>query len=128
MAHGIEHFPDTVYPSEIKDECPEALEAIDALIFRMQTGGPSPEGYDVKTLGRQLGGLWQISLKIVETKRQVRVLYAPYGQTIALFRIHKKGSRQEQQRAYELAMKRKAQYEAKRKMMQRNQHGKHRTN
>jgi hypothetical protein len=44
-------------------------------------------------------------------KRQVRLLYAPYDQTIVLFRIHKEGSPQEQSRAYELAKSRKGQYE-----------------
>lgn len=54
-------------------------------------------------------GLWQINLKV--QKRQVRVLYAPDGNKIILFRIHKKASSAEQQRAYALAGKRKAEYD-----------------
>jgi hypothetical protein len=112
MPCDVLQWPNSVY-GEIDSECPEAKEDIDALIYIMGAQGPSPAGYEVKTLGRTKGGLWQINLKV--EKRQVRLLYAPYGQTIVLFRIHKKGSPQEQQRAYELAMKRKREYEALRK-------------
>jgi hypothetical protein len=62
-------------------------------------------------LGKKKGGLWQINMKIVTTKRQIRILYAPYGQTIVVFHIHKKSSGQEQQRAYARAMTRKRQAE-----------------
>jgi hypothetical protein len=109
MAHDVRQWPQTVYPGEINDECPEALEVIDALISQLRVQGPSPAGYRVKTLGANVGNLWQISLKV--DKRQVRVLYAPYGQVIVLFRIHKKSSTQEQARAYGLAKQRKREYE-----------------
>jgi hypothetical protein len=59
-----------------------------------------------------MAGLWQINLRA--QKRQVRILYAPYDQIIVLFRIHKKGSPQEQSRAYQLAMKRKRDYDNQR--------------
>jgi hypothetical protein len=107
-----------VYPGEVNAECPEALEIIDALIRNFRRRGPSPDGYGVKTLGKQLSGLWQINLKV--EKRQVRVLYAPYVELIVLFRIHKKGSPQEQRRAYELAGQRKRAFEAERKEREAN--------
>lgn len=109
MAHDVLQWPNTVYPDEINAECPEAREVIDVLIRNMRTQGPSPEGYAVKTLGKNHSGLWQINLKVA--KRQVRVLYAPHGKTIVLFRIHKKSSPQEQTRAYKLAASRKDDYE-----------------
>lgn len=109
MAYDVRQWPSAVYPDEMIQECPEAEEVIDALIRNMRAQGPSPSGYNVKTLGAKLGGLWQINLKVV--KRQVRILYAPYSQRIVLFRIHKKGSPQEQTRAYRLAMTRKREYE-----------------
>jgi hypothetical protein len=111
--------PRSVYPGEVTAECPEALEVIDTLILNLRAQGPSPAGYRVKTLGVKIGGLWQINLKVV--RRQIRVLYAPYDQIIVLFRIHKKGSPQEQTRAYELAKRRKSEYElAKRTTYDRN--------
>ncbi|SRR6266851_485100 len=109
MAHDVRHWPGTVYPGEVDRECPEAKPLIDTLIRRLTADGPSPDGYRVKTLGANMGGLWQINLKV--RRRQVRVLYAPYGQTIVLFRIHRKGSPEEQDRAYELAKTRKHEYE-----------------
>lgn len=66
-----------------------AREVIDVMILNLKTCGPSPEGYQVKTL-RRMEGLWQINLKV--KKRQIRILYAPYVRTIVLFRIHKKNS------------------------------------
>lgn len=113
MAYDVRQWPDTVYPGEVNAECPEALEIIATLIRNFGRHGPSPDGYGVKTLGKEFGGLWQVNLKV--EKRQVRVLYAPYGQQIVLFRIHKKGSPQEQRRAYGLAEKRKREYEDRRK-------------
>jgi hypothetical protein len=109
MAYDVRQWPSTVYPGEMDEECPEACEAIDALIRNLRTQGPSPAGYRVKTLGVKVGNLWQINLKV--EKHQTRVLYAPYGQTIVLFRIHKKRSPQEQTRAHGLAKRRKSEYE-----------------
>lgn len=109
MAHDVRQWPSNVYPGEVDRECPEARAGVAVLLLNLQAHGPSPPGYAVKTLGRKKHGLWQINLKI--EKRQVRVLYAPFGQTIVLFRIHKKGSPQEQTRAYELAGKRKREFE-----------------
>ena len=109
MAHEVVQWPNSVYPGEVDDECPEATPIIDALFLSLRSQGPSPDGYHVKTLGRKMGGLWQINLKV--EGRQVRILYAPYGHRIVLFRIHKKGSSQEQTRAYRLAMTRKREYE-----------------
>jgi hypothetical protein len=110
MPYDVRQWPTTVYPGEMKKECPEADARIDVLIRELARRGPSPAGYEVKTLGKGKGGLWQINLKV--QKRQIRILYAPYRETIVLFRIHKKGSPQEQQRAYSLAEKRKSEYEA----------------
>jgi hypothetical protein len=109
MAHDVRQWPESVYPGEADDECPEAIAVLDTLLLNLQSQGPAPPGYKVKNLGKKRSGLWQINLKV--EKRQVRVLYAPYGNTIVLFRIHKKSSPQEQTRAYELAAERKSQYE-----------------
>jgi len=111
MPYAVLQWPATVYPGEVDAECPEAKPAILVLLQRLRAAGPSPDGYAVKTLGSGLGGLWQINLKI--EKRQVRILYAPYGEKIVLFRIHKKSSSQEQEQAYDMAQKRKREYEAK---------------
>jgi hypothetical protein len=108
MAYRVLQWPASVYPGEVDAECPEAKEVIAAVIVMLREQGPSPAGYDVKTLGQKMGGLWQINLKVA--KRQIRILYAPDGQSIVLFRIHKKASRQEQTRAYELAKRRKREY------------------
>jgi hypothetical protein len=89
---------------------------IDALIRAMQRQGPSPEGFSVKTLGKGKGGLWQVNLKV--QKRQIRILFVPYASDIVWFRIHKKSSPQEQQRAYDLAVKRKREYEEARKQQE----------
>lgn len=110
MAYDVRQWPGTsVYPFEVNDECPEAMADIDVLILKMGEQGPSPDGYKNKALGQKNGGLWQINLKV--NNRQIRVLYAPYGKTIVLFQIHKKSSPQKQARAYELAKKRKREYE-----------------
>jgi len=125
MAYDVLKWPDSVYPDEVTDECPEAREIIDVLIREMRAVGPSPEGYSVKNHGKKKDGLWQINLKI--KKRQVRILYAPYKGKIVLFRIHKKGSPQEQDRAYDKAQTRKAQYEKIQKETEREHHGGSRT-
>jgi len=117
MPYDVRQWPASVYPGEVNAECPEALETIDALIRNFGRHGPSPDGYGVKTLGKKLDGLWQINLKA--EKRQVRVLYAPYGELIVLFRIHKKGSPQEQRRAYDLAGERKRAFEAEKERNER---------
>ncbi len=125
MRYVIRKWPESVYPGEADAECPEAKPIIDTLILNMRRQGPSPDGYRVKNLGQRMGGLWQINLKA--EKRQVRLLYAPYGQTIVLFRIHKKGSPQEQSRAYELAKSRKRQYEAEVQKAEQSRHDPNRT-
>lgn len=110
MAYDVRQWPQTVYPDEVRKHCPEAEPVIDALIRRMQSHGPSPSPYAVKTLGKAVGGLWQVNLRV--DGRQVRILYAPYGQMIVLFHIHKKSSKQEQNRAYKVATDRKKEYES----------------
>lgn len=126
MPYTVRKWPDTVYPGEVDAECPEAREVIDVLLRAMGQQGPSPDGYNVKTLGAKRDGLWQINLKF--EKKQVRILYAPYGEDILLFRVHKKGAPQEQQRAYELAGHRKRQYdETLRKLAQRRSNDGNRT-
>jgi len=109
MAYELLQWPHSVYPGEVDQECPEARAIIDVLLTKLIREGPSPDGYNVKNLGKQRDRLWQINLRVPQ--RQVRVLYAPYGQRIVLFRIHKKGSPPEQIRAYELAQRRKREYE-----------------
>lgn len=111
MTYETVQYPGGIYPGEIEEECPEAREAIDVLLREMARQGPDPLGYDAKNLGKKKKGLWQINLKI--EKLQSRILYAPYGPKIVLFRIHRKGSPQEQERAYRLAMDRKRDYDAK---------------
>lgn len=117
MPYHVRQWPATVYPGEMENECPEAGANIDVLIRELVRQGPSPDGYDVKTLGKGKGSLWQINLKV--QKRQIRILYAPYRETIVLFRIHKKSSPQEQKRAYSLAEKRKREHEADKKLTER---------
>jgi hypothetical protein len=125
MGHSVRQWPGGVYPGEIDAECPEARADIDVLIRRMEIEGPSPPGYNVKTLGKKMGGLWQINLKV--EKRQIRVLYSPYYRDIVIFRIHKKGSSQEQNRAYKLAIERKKEYEKKLEALARESDDGHRT-
>ncbi len=121
MPHDVRQWPNSVYPGEVNSDCPEARQVIDTLILNLRRSGPSPEGYRAKNLGKRMSGLWQINLKV--EKRQVRILYAPYGPVIVLFRIHKKGSRQEQQRAYELAKDRKRAYGLAKDRAERNSNG-----
>ena len=109
MPHEVLQRPSTVFPGEAEGECPEAVGAILELIQAMQAEGPNPLGYGAENLGQGVHGLWQINLKV--QKRQVRILYAPDGDKIILFRIHKKSSAAEQRRAYAVAGKRKAEYE-----------------
>src|SRR6266850_2747893 len=123
MAYDVRQWPRSVYPGEVDRECPEAREVIEALLLNLRQQGPSPAGYRVKTLGSKIGGLWQINLKM--RGRQIRVLYAPDGQTIVLFRIHKKGSPQEQDRAYELAIQRKREYEREKQRAERDRRALH---
>ena len=52
MAHTVGQWPETVYPGEVHDECPEALAVIAALIVRMKCDGPTimirDEDYNVE--------------------------------------------------------------------------------
>ena len=127
MRYTIRQWPSGgVYPDEINRECPEALEIIDVFLMSMMEHGPSPPGYPkIKTLGQKHEGLWQANLKVA--RKQVRILYAPYGNEIVLFRIHKKSSQPEQDRAYELATKRKREYERARKINEQTSHDGSRT-
>ena len=93
---------------------PDAKVEIDLALLRLQVDGPSPLGYKVKTLGKSKGQLWQLNLKV--NKQQIRILYAPYGNRIVIYRIHKKSSEQEQERAYSDAMRRKKEAELKMKL------------
>lgn len=119
MPYKTLQWPPTVYPGEVDAECPEAKAAIVVLITKMREQGPQPEGYKIKSLGQQLGGLWQVNLKI--ENKHTRILYAPDGKEIVFFRIHRKSSPQEQQRAYVLAMERKAEYEERKRQLERAQ-------
>ena len=109
MAHELRQWPRTVYPGEVQ-EFPEAQADVDVALRELRTQGPRPEGYQFKPLGAKWAGLWQLNFKS-STGRQIRILYAPYERVIVVFRIHKKSSPQEQQRAYALAMKRKREAE-----------------
>ena len=104
MPHDLEQWPADVYPNET-EEFPEAGADIDTALLELQRQGPSPLGYHVKNLGKTKNGLWQLNLKV--QRKQIRILYAPYKGIIVIFRIHKKGSLQEQQAAYQVAMVRK---------------------
>jgi hypothetical protein len=108
MPYDLRQWPASIYPGEA-NEFPEARAEIDLVLRMLRAQGPQPDGYNFKHLGKALGGLWQINLKV--KGRQIRFLYAPYGRIIVIFRIHKKSSVQEQRRAYELAMSRKKQAE-----------------
>jgi hypothetical protein len=110
MAYTLHQWPfDTVFPGEA-EQFPDATPTITVLMTRFQADGPRPLGYAFKPLGKEQDGLWQINLKV--NRRQIRVLYAPYGQIITLFHIHKKASRHDQTAGYALARSRKRQYEA----------------
>jgi len=104
MPYDLRQWPASVYPGEV-DVFPEAKVDIDVVLQQLRTQGPSPLGYNVKNLGKSKGYLWQLNIKV--QRKQIRILYSPYRQVIVLFRIHKKGSPQEQQRAYVEAMTRK---------------------
>jgi hypothetical protein len=108
MPYELRQWPRTVYPDEVADLF-DAQADIDVALSELRTQGPRPEGYQFKPLGAVKGGLWQLNFK--SSGKQIRFLYAPYGNTIVIFRIHKKSSPQEQQRAYTQAMKRKRQAE-----------------
>jgi hypothetical protein len=110
MPYDLRKWPENVYPKEVRD-MPDAHVAIATALHALRTRGPYLEEYGYKNLGKAKGSLWQINFKVIATKRQVRILYAPYHQTIIVFMIHKKSSSQEQQRAYERAADRKRQAE-----------------
>jgi hypothetical protein len=93
---------------------PEAKPNIDAALRALAKFGPMREEYGAKNLGQSKGGLWQLGFKV--NRKQIRILYAPYKDVIVIYCIHPKTSPQEQERAYERAMKRKR--EAERKMNQ----------
>lgn len=104
MPYDLRQWPDTVYPGEAQ-QLPMAVVAIDVALRALRMNGPRLDEYGFKPLGKELDGLWQINFKV--NRQQIRILYAPYGMAIVIFRIHKKSSDQEQQRAYKLAGKRK---------------------
>lgn len=107
MSYELRQWPGNVYPGECA-EFPDAQADIDVALRALQRDGPQSEEFSFKTLGKAKGYLWQINLKV--RKKQIRILYAPYNRTmIIVFHIHKKSSPQEQQRAYEKAMRRKSQ-------------------
>ena len=108
MPYDLKQWPQSVYPGATA-EFPDAMPVIDVALQALRTEGPRPQGYEFKPLGKKKGGLWQINLRV--KRQQIRILYAPYGQTIIVFHIHKKSSPQEQQRAYDKAMSRKRQAE-----------------
>ena len=107
MSYRVSCFPERVDAKEI-----DALETglrreAKAAIRDLARSGPAPPGRTVKKLGKQLGYLWQMNLKV--NREQLRILYFPHGQNeIVLVSVFTKGSPQEQQRAYETAVRRKA--------------------
>lgn len=106
--HTLKQWPDRVFPEEAND-FEEALPALTVLLMQMISYGPYPPGYEVKNLGKRQGGLWQVNIRV--NRKQIRILFAPYGDHIVLFHIHKKSSPQEQNRAYGTAIRRKADFE-----------------
>ncbi len=105
--YELNQWPESVYLDAEKGFMVAAIQAkVDLFLDSVRKEGPSPEAFSCKNLGKKLGGLWQANLKV--NRLQIRVLYAPYRRKIVVFLIHKKTSKQEQERAYKLAMKRKA--------------------
>lgn len=109
MTHKLRQWPASVYPKEA-NEFPTALEQIDVALLAFARYGPAPEGHNIKPLGKTQCSLWQLNIKV--PGHQIRLLYAPYGDVIVVFRIHKKSSPQEQRREYKLACKRKKEAES----------------
>jgi hypothetical protein len=110
MPYSLHQWPDGVYPGEL-GKFPTVLADIDTVLVAMRASGPRLEGFSVKNLGKKLDGLWQLNLK--SDGRQVRILFAPYGDRMVVFLIHKKSSPEEQKRAYKIASKRKRELDTK---------------
>ncbi len=108
MRYKLAQWPRNVYQKEVK-EIAHARIAIDVALSSLTKYGPSPEGYNFMPLGKAKNGLWQLNVRI--PNGQVRILYCPYGDVIVVFRIHKKSSSQEQEKAYAVAIQRKKEYE-----------------
>ena len=108
MAWWLRQWPGSVYPKEAND-LPDAAPEIDAALRALSRNGPKLEEYGAKCLGQSQDGLWQLGFKV--NRKRIRILYAPYGDVIVVFRIHPKTSPQEQERAYTLARERKKQAE-----------------
>lgn len=88
---------------------------VKAALRELAEFGPNPPGRSVKTLGKGVGGLWQMSLKV--QKEQVRLLYFPWGRKIiVLVSAFKKTSPQVQEREYQTAKDRRK--EAERRLAQ----------
>ncbi|NUQ36036.1 MAG: type II toxin-antitoxin system RelE/ParE family toxin [Planctomycetaceae bacterium] len=116
MTYHVKQYPPAKVVPEESNQFPEAQVELDAAINEMRRQGPSPAGFNVKSLGAVLGGLYQLNLRV--KGKQIRILYAPYGTEIILFHIHKKTSPQEQKAGYSVAMARKKEYERKLKEQQ----------
>lgn len=112
MAWWLRQWPASVYPREA-DDLPDEKPDIDAALRALSRFGPQREEYGAKCLGQGQDGLWQLGFKV--NRKRIRILYAPYGDVIAIFRIHPKTSPQEQERAYALARDRKKQAERRMK-------------
>jgi hypothetical protein len=118
MPFRLRQWPSSVYPGEAND-LPDAKPEIDAALRALAKHGPMREEYGAKSLGQSKDGLWQLGFKV--NRKQIRILYAPYKDLIAIYCIHPKTSPQEQERAYERAIKRKR--EAERRMKEHGDQG-----
>lgn len=110
MPYALKCWPESVYRKEVLDLPADIRAPVVEALRRLRTEGVRPVGYSCKPLGRSLRGIWQMNFK-TERNEQMRLLYFAEGQEIVLLTVFKKTSEQEEQRAYELAKKRKREAE-----------------
>jgi phage-related protein len=106
MPYRLLCLPERVSKKEIEklETAPKA--EVKAALRDMQRFGPSPEGRNVKNLGKDVGYLWQMNLKA--NREQIRILYFPHGASdIVIVSVFMKTSPQEQEREYKNAVKRR---------------------
>lgn len=110
MPYRLKCHPERVSTKEINGLAKDLKIEVKAALRDMQRFGPRPEGRDVKTLGKQIGQLWQMNLKV--NREQIRILYFPNGTAeIVLVSVFTKTSPQEEDREYERAVRRRAEAE-----------------
>lgn len=111
MPYRLKCHPERVSTKEIEGLTKDLRIEVKAALLDLHRFGPQPEGRHVKPLGKKIGYLWQMNLKV--NREQVRILYFPNGQDeIVVVSVFTKTSPQEEQREYGNAVARKAQAEA----------------